>query len=395
MSLPRPRVLIVDDTPENIHILMSFLKKTCDVLAANSGARALECARKDRPDLILLDVMMPGLSGYQVCEMLKSEETTASIPVIFVTGLNDVMDEEKGLRLGAVDYIGKPFHPGLVRARVKNQLELKRHRDFLELEIQQRTEALMQAQKSRERLEAELSVAGRIQESMLPARQLSDPQGLGLELSAYLQAAREVGGDLFDYFYAGNGNLCFTLGDVSDKGVPAALFMVQVRTLFRTLGPASTDPACLLELMNEQLCQDNSACMFVTIVCGVLSLETGHLVLSRAGHESPVLIEPLGEARALEFAGGPALGLCEDASFENFETRLEPGQSLLLYTDGVTEACNGSLGQFGEGRLFHVLAKCCELQPQKLTENIRRNLLEFVGDAEASDDVTLMALRTG
>jgi len=386
-------VLIVDDTPENIHILMSFLKKTCDVLAANSGARALECARKDRPDLILLDVMMPGLSGYQVCEMLKSEETTASIPVIFVTGLNDVVDEEKGLSLGAVDYIGKPFHPGLVRARVKNHLELKRHRDFLEWEIRQRTEALIQAEKSRQRLEAELSVAGRIQESMLPARQLSDSRGLGFQLSTYLQAAREVGGDLFDYFYLGDGRLCFTLGDVSDKGVPAALFMVQVCTLFRTLGPAGTDPAGLLGLMNEQLCQDNSACMFVTMICGVFCMDTGELVLSSAGHEPPVLIESSGGARALEFEGGPALGLCEGAAFENFETTLGPGQSLLLYTDGVTEACNGSLEQFGEARLFDVLASRCELLPQKLTEQIRQNLLEFVQDAEASDDITLLALR--
>ena len=123
----RARVLIVDDTPENIHILMTFLRKTCDVVAATNGARALECARGEAPpDLILLDVMMPGMSGYQVCQQLKSDPSTADIPVIFVTGLNDVVDEEKGLSLGAVDYITKPFDAGLVRARVKNHLELKR-----------------------------------------------------------------------------------------------------------------------------------------------------------------------------------------------------------------------------------------------------------------------------
>jgi CheY-like chemotaxis protein/HPt (histidine-containing phosphotransfer) domain-containing protein len=126
----KPRVLVVDDTPENIHILMAFLRHSCEVTAATNGPKALECARSSaRPDLILLDVVMPGMSGYQVCESLKSDPLTADIPIIFVTGMSDETDEEKGLKLGAADYISKPFRAGVVRARVKHQLELKLFRD--------------------------------------------------------------------------------------------------------------------------------------------------------------------------------------------------------------------------------------------------------------------------
>ncbi len=129
---PRARVLIVDDTPENIHILMAFLRRTCDLVAATNGTKALECARSESPpDLILLDVIMPGMSGYQVCEQLKSDPKTADIPIIFVTGLSDALDEEKGLGLGAADYITKPFRAGVVRARVKQQLELKHYQELL------------------------------------------------------------------------------------------------------------------------------------------------------------------------------------------------------------------------------------------------------------------------
>ena len=128
----KPRVLVVDDTPENIHILIAFLRLSCEVTAATCGRKALECAHSNpQPDRILLDVVMPGMSGYQVCEQLKSDPLTADIPIIFVTGMNDEDDEEKGLKLGAADYITKPFRAGTVRARVKHHLELKLHRDAL------------------------------------------------------------------------------------------------------------------------------------------------------------------------------------------------------------------------------------------------------------------------
>lgn len=390
----RPRVLIVDDTPENIRVLMAHLKGTCDVLAATSGLKALEFARaQPRPDLILLDVMMPGMDGYEVLQTLRQEAPTAGIPVIFVTGLNDVGDEERGLRMGAVDYITKPFHGELVRARVHNQLELKRHRDYLEEEVARRTQALLVAERAQQRLEGELDVASRLQQSMLPARLFADHRGLGCRLATYLQAARAVGGDLFDYFFVNKQSLFFLLGDVSDKGVPAALFMVRVRTLLRTWGPRTADPAALLRLMNEELCQENPACMFVTMVCGLLHMDTGSVLLARGGHEHPILVGPGAQARAVEFEGGPALGLCEGMDFVNYSLQMSPGQSLVFYTDGVSEAANRDEVHFGEDRLLRDLQDLAGAEAADMVTGLCARLGEFVGEAEPSDDITLLILQ--
>jgi serine phosphatase RsbU (regulator of sigma subunit) len=391
---PRPRVLIVDDAPENIRMLMGFLGKMCSVQAATSGSKALEFARGSaKPDLILLDVMMPEMSGYDVCMELKSDQTTHSIPVIFVTGLNDVADEERGLAMGAVDYISKPFHAELVRARVSNHLELKRHRDHLEREVKERTDELLTAQRMQQRLQSELDVASRLQRSMLPEPLTGGKRPSEFALATYLQAARAVGGDLYDYFLLDGRKLLFLVGDVSDKGIAAALFMVQVRTLARSLASRSTSPGDLLVQLNEELCRDNQACMFVTVVCGYLHQDTGKLELARGGHEHPVLIDCGGNARFLEFEGGPALGLCPGSHFPNFSSTLEAGEHLVLYTDGVTEAANPAHELYGEDRLLEVLGKAGGQEPGELLETVKASLADFVCGAEPSDDITLLVLR--
>ena len=396
MTMPaRARVLIVDDTPENIRLLMSFLRNLCDVVAATNGTKALEVARSHpRPDLILLDVIMPGLSGYEVCSELKRDSKTNSIPIIFVTSLTDAGDEEKGLRLGAVDYITKPFHPELVRARVHNHLELKRHRDFLESEVERRTQALLEAQTIRQRMDSELMVASRLQMSMLPPPTFSDARLLGCQLATALQAARTVGGDLYDYFFLDELNFLFVLGDVSDKGVPAALFMVRVRTLIRTLGPTARCPASLLLAINQSLCADNPACMFVTLVCGILRMDTGEVRLARGGHEHPILVGPENQVRAVEFEGGPALGLCADGEFENHRLVLAPGQALVLYTDGIPEACNRQGQCFGEERLTDCLGEMWAMPPLAIVNKVLEVLGNFVIECEPFDDITILVIKT-
>ena len=390
----RPRVLIVDDAPENIRLLMGFLGKMCSVQAATSGPKALEFARMEpRPDLILLDVVMPGLSGYDVCEELKRDERTSGIPIIFVTGLNDVDDEKRGLALGAVDYISKPFHAELVRARVSNQLELKRHRDHLEREIRQRTDELVAAQRIQQRLQSELDVASRLQRSMLPEPLVGKKRPSEFSLATYLQAARSVGGDLFDHFVLEGRRLLFLVGDVSDKGIPAALFMVQVRTLMRSLASRSTSPGDLLVELNEELCRDNQACMFVTVVCGFLHLDNGEMQMARGGHEHPVLVNAKGAVQFLEFEGGPALGLCPGADFPNFSMTLGDGDLLALYTDGVTEAANPSYEHYGEERLLQSLDQSAGKTPDDIMSSLKTSLSAFVCGAEPSDDITVLLLK--
>ena len=390
----KPRVLIVDDAPENIRLLIGFLGGTCSLQAATSGPKALEFAcAEPRPDLILLDVVMPDMSGYEVCRQLKLDPRTSTIPVIFVTGRNEVDDEKRGLDLGAVDYISKPFHPELVRARVSNQLELKRHRDHLEREVKQRTAQLLEAQRVQQRLQSELDVASRLQHSMLPEPLLGKRRPPGIALASYLQAARAVGGDLFDYCLLENRRLLFLIGDVSDKGIPAALFMVQVRTLLRSLASRSLSPADLLSQLNEELCKDNQACMFVTVLCGFLQLDSGGLEMARGGHEHPAMVRADGTVEFMEYEGGPALGRCPGADFPNFSTHMNPGDLLALYTDGVTEAAGPDQQHYGEQRLLETLAATAGQDPGAIVEALKVSLANFVLEAEPSDDVTLLLLR--
>ncbi|MBX3171188.1 MAG: fused response regulator/phosphatase [Candidatus Eremiobacteraeota bacterium] len=378
----KPRVLIVDDTPENIRLMMGILGKIYHLQAATSGLKAIEMAETaPQPDLILLDVVMPGMDGYTICQKLQDSEKTKHIPIIFVSGLDETSEQTKGLRLGAVDFISKPFRAELVRARVSNHLELKRHREALGPLLEARQQAL--------RVSMELDVAGRLQKAMLPHSRFASR---GCRLNSYLSPARAVGGDLFEHFFVDEHRLLFALGDVSDKGMAAALFLVQVRTLLRSVGRKALSSAHLLELLNEEIYADNQACMFVTFVCGLLHTATGELSLARGGHEHPLLFASGNRGEVLEFEGGPALGLRSGCHFPSYQTWLQPGQMLLFYTDGVTEAANPQGEIFGAERLAASLAFSGARSPEQAVEVLRSRLNEFVAGAEPADDITFLFL---
>lgn len=384
----QPTVLIVDDTPQNIHLLRETLRENCRIMAATSGAKAVEMAKRvPRPDLILLDVMMPEMDGYQVCEELRKDPATEKIPVMFVTALSELGDEERGLALGAVDYITKPFHPALVRARVHNQLELKRHRDFLEEEVRRRTEEALEATLAREKLESELAVARALQSSLLPS--LND-ESLGI--GAGLRPARAVGGDLYEYYQLDSRRLMVAVGDVSDKGVAASLFMVRVLTLLRTFASQGKDVSELLADMNKALCEDNDTFMFVTLVCCMIDTETGEWEMASGGHEPPVVLGE-GAPYVLDMDSGPALGLLPTAKFPMQKGRFNANSSFLFYTDGVTEAVSGEDDFFGDERLLEACDTLSELEPSEAVEKVFRAVDDFVGHAEQFDDMTLLYVR--
>lgn len=390
--MSRGKVLIVDDTPQNIHVLMETLKDEHAIVAATNGAKALQLAlREPQPDLILLDVMMPEMSGYEVCERLKLDPKTESIPVIFVTALHEAGDEERGLALGAVDYITKPFHPALVKARVRNQLELKRHRDDLQGEVQRRTDQLLAVQLLKQKLDQELELARTLQLSMLHNQKYHWQERLVVD--AYLEPARAVGGDLYDYLLLSPTELLVVIADVSDKGVPAALFMVRVLTLLRSMAPQTSSPAALLKSVNKALCQDNDTFMFVTVSSFVLDLSNGHWTYASGGHEPPVLIKD-GLPQLLELETGAALGLNEEVEFTEHHGQLGPHDRIVLYTDGVTEAERGVGEFFGVERLLRA-ATPPQSGPQSKTTKSRiiESLEEFTAGAEQSDDLTLVVIR--
>ena len=387
---PKSRVLVVDDTPDNILLLSETLKETYHVQVANNGPRAIQLAQKTpAPDLILLDVMMPEMDGYEVCRILKADPATARIPIIFVTALTSSGDEELGLGLGAVDYVTKPFNPTLVLSRVRNQLELKLHRDHLEEEVRRRTEELVAETLARQRLEGDLQVAKQLQISMLrSARQ----QKADYSVAAYLQPARMIGGDLYDYVLLDERRLLFAVGDVSDKGVAAALFMVRVLTLLRWIARTANDPAQLLFDLNQALCQENDACMFVTLGLGILDLQSGEVEYASGGHEPPILFTAGQPARALELESGPALGLFE-AEFPLHRLSLSAEQCLMLLSDGVSEANNPAKEEFSLDRLVAMFPVVDSVDPDVVLRKSLQGVEEFIDGAEPSDDLTALLLR--
>jgi len=266
---------------------------------------------------------------------------------------------------------------GLTQSFVRMRDELKQH-------INDLTEATA----ARERLQRELEIAQHIQESMLPKN-----IGAGthpFELHALLRPARVVGGDLYSYFVRSDGRLCFMIGDVSGKGIPAALFMARTITSANSRAAEVERPEQLLRQVNADLCVGNDECMFVTLLCGILDLTSGRLMLASAGHDAPICLGE-GGAEQIEVETGGPLGLYPDMTFPPIQAQLVPGETVVLYTDGVTEALDPDGTLYGEQRLFDTLAQC-DRQPAGAIEAVVADVAKFTRDAAQSDDLTLLAL---
>lgn len=247
--------------------------------------------------------------------------------------------------------------------------------------------------KARERIESELKIARDIQMNFLPK---GFPAGRGqtaFDLYAALEPAKAVGGDLYDFFMPDERHLFFSVGDVADKGVPAALFMAVTKTLMNGVARQGPTPDEVLARVNIELCRNNDAAMFVTVSCGLLDIATGELVYSNAGHNPPVLMRAGGAPEMLPVPPGMVLGVKEEAVFATRTLRLAPGDRLLLYTDGVTEAMDAGRHLFSEERLLEALAPLAGAEPRRMVEQIMAAVQAHAGSAAQSDDITVLALQ--
>ena len=262
---------------------------------------------------------------------------------------------------------------------------------FMDRKLRENVARLMRETTARERFESELNIARAIQLGLLPVP-LSPITREQIDLNAMMLPAKEVGGDLYDYFTLPDGRLCLAIGDVSDKGVPAALFMAVTRTLIRATAEDETDPALIMQKINNRLSENNPNMMFVTLLIGVLDMTTGELQWANAGHLPPAVVGADGVVRLLEGRSGPACGVQEDLTYRCLSTMLAPGEMLVGYTDGITEAVNPQNAQYGDPRLLAVLSN-----PPVPAANLAKRLLEdvqaFADGAEQSDDITLIVIR--
>jgi sigma-B regulation protein RsbU (phosphoserine phosphatase) len=393
------RVMVVDDTEANIDILLETLADDYKVVVATDGESALEDIEKSPPDLILLDIMMPGMDGYEVCQKLKNIEITRNIPVLFLTALKEEGDEARGLGLGAVDYITKPFNPELVKARVRNHLDLKRHQNHLEELVEKRTQEIAERQRveyqlraSKEKIESELNIAAQIQRSILPSTFPAFPEHSEFDLYAMMTPAREVGGDFYDFFFVDDDHLALIIADVSDKGVPAALFMMISRTIFRSIAKQRKSPSQILAETNDLLCEGNDTGMFVTAYLAFYHPPTGRLTYSNGGHNPAFLFGSNDLCRELVCKHGTALGVRPGQSYEEYVDKLETGQILVLYTDGVTEACSPDNELFGVDRFTKLVCDCRARTLSQMFSYIDKDLKAFQ-QGNQFDDITMLALK--
>lgn len=380
------KILIVDDIEENIDVLLGLLSDDFDISVAMDGESALEIAEQEMPDLILLDIMMPGMDGYEVCKKLKGKPETSEVPIIFLTAKTEIVDETKGLKMGAADYITKPVSPPIVQARVKTQLERKKQKDELK-----KAYRIIQAQK--ERMETELNAGWKIQESMLPRTFPPFPVRHEFSIHAKLNPAREVGGDFYDFFFIDENRLCICVGDVSGKGVPAALYMAVTLALIRAVAKEYPSVAEMISRVNEALCTQNTEAMFVTVFAGILDLEKGDFTYTNAGHNPSYFVKVKEDPKLLEEIHGIPLGIFSDKPYKESTICLETDDFIFVYTDGVTDSQNEQKEMLGGDRLADLILSNRKNDAEMIVENIFKAVAAFAGDAEPFDDTTAMVLQ--
>ena len=368
-----PLILIVDDNPANVEILhMRLLANNYDILTATDGQLGLDMAKEKHPDLILLDIMMPKLDGLEVCRRLKGDPSLPFMPIILVTAKSDSKDVVAGLEAGGDEYLTKPVDHAALVARVKSMLRIKLlHDTVLEQSAQ---------------LEIQLKTATKIQSLFWP--EIPELEA-GSHIWAVSVPATYVGGDLYDVIPMHDGSLLAYVADVSDKGVPAALIMAALSTKIRSEAQTHVEIDKLLESINNNLYNlISEEGFFATIVLVKYWPVSGKMQLALGGHLHPLWI--LGDGIGnLPQMNGISLGVVPNALFEKYEIMVSPGESVLLFTDGVIEAENEDKELFGNNRLVRYIKDNKGLPRGKgLLDEIRI----WRGNAKINDDLTLLEI---
>jgi len=384
---PRAKLLVVDDVDDSRNTLATLLEMEgyVNVTTASNGSQAIDLLRNRQFDLVLLDAMLPDVDGSEILQRLNHEAKLSDVFVIVTAAMTELEGALRCISLGADDYVVRPFNPVLLKARVNACLEQKVLRDRIDAYVA--------------RIETELADARRLQLSMVPADFPAPTEARPVEIFATMDPAREVGGDLYDFYYREERHLCFFIGDVSDKGVPAALFMARTKDVVRLVSAryASSghriSPSEIVSQVNYELCRDNDAAMFVTLFYGVIDTQTGECEFCNAGHNPPYLVRRDGSVAQVSGAKGRPVGLRNTSNYVSDRIKLEFGDSLFLYTDGVTEAINEKDELFGEEKLEQVLRSETSNTPKATISSIMTRISEFRGPAYQNDDITIFGLR--
>jgi phosphoserine phosphatase RsbU/P len=371
-------ILIVDDTPVNIGVISGALKDCYKTKVATNGEKALALASADeKPDLILLDIMMPGMDGYEVCSRLKADPATTEIPVIFLTGQTSAEDETRGFEVGAVDYVHKPFSSAVVKARVRSHILLREARAQLAAQLQA--------------LNTELEMARQIQLSILPH---SIPRLAGLDIAAHYLPMTSVAGDFYDFIQIDDKHIGILIADVSGHGLPSALIASMLQVALSGQAGHATEPAKVLLGLNRALCGKFTQ-NFVTATYVYVDLENNQMRYAGAGHPPMLQWRNSTGKTAQILENGLFLGMFGEASYEALEFPLEPGDRYVLYTDGILEAANSAQEQFGADRLMSFIKSHNHLEAEPFSQTLLDDLAGWSNqtvDQGQQDDITLLVI---
>jgi len=381
------KILVVDDEPDLQMLMLQKFRakvknKEYEFLFAENGKEALETLSNHNDlSLVLSDINMPKMDGLTLLSEIQQLERT-DIRTIMVSAYGDMENIRTAMNRGAYDFVTKPIDFKDLETTVEKTLK----------EIQQLVNVRMMEQQL-ESLNFDLDMAARIQQKILHQEFPVFPDDSRFDIFANMMAAKQVGGDFYDFFKYDEDHLAFFIGDVAGKGMPAAIYMAVCRTMLKAIGSEVFDPAECLFKVNNMLIPESDMSTFVTVFYGVLNVKTGELHYCNGGHNLPYIQRTDGTVVELEDVGGLLMGKFEDAPYEKNSIHLASGDTLVTFTDGVTEAENDDGGFFDEERVVTYLKK----DPAKsLTNQVKGLFLEvmkFAGPDIQSDDITVLSVR--
>ncbi len=387
-------ILVVDDSIDNRKLIGHILKKAgYKVTEANGGEEALKLVDESPPDLILLDIEMPGINGFEVCATLKRSARSRDLPVIFLSAKSETSDKVMGFEIGGVDYITKPFDRNEVLARVNNQIKIKNLANNI-------LQTNMELNEKQSRLDADLDAAAEIQQTLLPHEL---PTVNELNFAWKFSPCDQIGGDIFNVFQIDDENIALYILDVSGHGAPSAMVTVSVAQMLRQqsalrkngTGGANADgivlsPCAMLNALDNEYPVERFG-KFFTIVYMIINIHKGSIVCSNAGHPAPVILQKDGNYDFMD-KGGTIIGMQGATKYEEQQYNLKRGDKIIMFTDGAPEYMNDKGEIYGEDRFYKLLTGCKDLDIDQTLDHAFKSLTKFGNNTKLQDDLSLLGV---
>ena len=382
------KILSVDDEMDLELLLTQYFRRQIrkgeyEFKFAHNGLEALTMLLKEKDfDIILSDINMPEMDGLTLLTKVNEMQNPA-LKCIMVSAYGDMGNIRQAMNNGAFDFATKPIDLDDLSVTIEKAIEQIHY-----------IKTMQQEHTQLESIKGDLAVAREIQQAILPRIFPPFPENAHqLDIAASMNAAKDVGGDFYDFFRIDEDHIGFVIADVSGKGVPAAIFMAVSRTLIRATGIRGAGAAECMTYSNDLLAKEAVNNMFVTVFYGIYNIQTGEVTYTNAGHNPPYLMKANGTIEQLPLSKDIVAGAFGDYKYKEAKMQMEHGDTLLLYTDGVTEATNTVFDEYGEERLKALLKQQTKADCQQIIDTIKADVKAFAGDAEQSDDITLLALK--